>query len=109
VYLQNMYSPPVPTASPKPAVTYTPPAVASSPAPPNYGQKSLQMKQSMTEEQVTALLGSPSKAELRTCGSKTASPWQCKIWTYGTYMGGMSVTFSQSHNGDWNVNDWSVY
>jgi hypothetical protein len=98
-YLRNM------TATAAPTVVAAPPPPAA-PAV-NYGAKSLGMKSGMSESDVTTLMGTPVKADLRTCGSKTAAPWQCKIWTYGNYTAGMTVTFGLV-DGAWLVNDWSV-
>jgi hypothetical protein len=85
---------------------YTPPA-SPPPPQPNYNAKSLLLKVGMSEQEVTKVLGTPLKADVRTCGSATDKPWACKTWTYGNWSSGIEVTFGEA-TGEWLLNNWSV-
>jgi hypothetical protein len=102
--LQSHLAPPVP---PAPAPVYTPPPPPPPPPPPNYNAKSLLLKIGMSEQEVTNVLGTPLKADVNTCGTKTDKPWTCKTWTYGNFSSGIRVTFGEA-TGEWLLNDWAV-
>jgi hypothetical protein len=60
-----------------------------------------QLDVGMSRDSVSALLGSAGASEVTTCGTKTASPWTCRIETYGwcrIYYGKMDY--------QWVVNNW---
>jgi hypothetical protein len=70
-------------------------------------QKSKQLELSLTEAEVTARIGSPSAISVRTCGGANGiTPWTCKQYNYYQRL---TVTFHQSADGTWRVNDWSAY
>jgi hypothetical protein len=54
------------------------------PRAPTLKEQSLLLKIGMSEQEVTKLLGLPSKAEVGRCGENTPTPWTCKTWTYGS-------------------------
>jgi hypothetical protein len=93
---------------PTPQVRITPPPPPA-PPPVNYGSLSLKLKTGMSEQQVVALFGQANKADVMTCGSKLAKPWQCKIWYFGSYTSGIDVTFFEGVDGEWRVNDWTSH
>jgi hypothetical protein len=62
----------------------------------------------MTEQQLIELIGQPVQSELRTCGANLGKPWQCKIWSFGTWVSGLTIDLSNSYDGEWRVNSWSV-
>jgi hypothetical protein len=73
-----------------------------------WGQMSAYLRPAMTEEKVSQTLGyRPNKVELQTCGYETASPWTCKIYTYGDLYNNLTVTFRQEGQ-FWVVNGWHV-
>jgi hypothetical protein len=98
-------SPGIPNApAPAPARVYTRPPPLP---PPNFNAKSLSLNIGMSEQEVTRVLGTPLKADVGTCGSKTDKPWTCKTWTYGSWWSGIRVTFAEDV-GVWRLNDWTV-
>ena len=54
------------------------------PRTPTLKEQSLLLKIGMSEQEVTKLLGLPSKAEVGQCGENTPRPWTCKTWIYGS-------------------------
>ena len=76
--------------------------------PISYGAKSVALKPGMSEKQVIEVLGNPARADLLTCGQKAGTPWQCKLWEYGTFLSGISITFRDDRLGAWVVNSWEV-
>jgi hypothetical protein len=91
-----------PAPAPAPVHTRPPP-----PPPPDFNAKSLSLNIGMSEQEVTRVLGTPLKADVGTCGSKTDKPWTCKTWTYGSWWSGIRVTFAEDV-GVWRLNDWTV-
>jgi hypothetical protein len=83
---------------------------APSRAQVNWGAMSLRLSENMTEQQVINAIGySPSKAELKTCGQRSATgSWDCKIFTYGGGSTFLLVYMHRSGN-SWIVNGWTVY
>ena len=77
--------------------------------PIDYGSKSLLLKPGMTEKQVTEILGQPNKAEVNTCGQRTAKPWSCKSLGYGNTFRGMSILLEPASVDVWVINSWHVY
>ena len=57
----------------------------------------------MTEAQVNALR-EPDRIMMETCGTDTARPWPCKIYTYG--MVGPWIAFAQTAPAEWRVSGW---
>lgn len=79
-----------------------------------YPQKAaiLALDEGMSMKEVRRMMGDPDKSESRTCGSKTKSPWDCRIWTYEGYDDSgthhtLRVTFQRLDGGTWIVNGWS--
>jgi hypothetical protein len=80
------------------------------PAAPDFRERSLSLKRGMSEQEVTSVLGKPTKADLPTCGSQTPRLRTCiKSLTYGEFpYSGIKADFSEDAAGEWRLNDWTV-
>jgi hypothetical protein len=106
---ENTYHTPPPLPPQSAPAQFNPPPTPPRPPELTYGQKSLRLKQSMSEAQVKEFVGQPSKADLSTCGGQTGKSWQCKSWTFGNYSNGLTVYFHQTDEGEWRVNHWRAH
>jgi hypothetical protein len=80
------------------------------PHEPTYSEKSLLLKQGMTEQEVTTVLGTPTKAESRTCVNEhTPGLGHCKTLTYGSDRQGLRAMFAENAAGELRLNDWTVH
>jgi hypothetical protein len=78
------------------------------PRAPTLKEQSLLLKIGMSEQEVTNLLGSPSKVEVGQCGANTSRPWTCKTWTYGSApFYGLEAFFAEN-SGEWRLASWNV-
>jgi hypothetical protein len=78
------------------------------PRPPTLKEQSLLLKIGMSEQEVTRLLGLPSKTELGQCGENTPRPWTCKTWTYGSAPFYALQAFFRENAGEWRLASWNV-
>jgi hypothetical protein len=78
------------------------------PRPPTLKEQSLLLKVGMSEQEVTKLLGLPSKAEVGRCGENTPTPWTCKTWTYGSAPFSALQAFFRENAGEWRLASWNV-
>jgi hypothetical protein len=73
------------------------------PRAPTLKEQSLLLKIGMSEQEVTKLLGLPSKAEVGQCGENTPRPWTCKTWTYGSAPFYALQAFFRENAGEWRL------
>jgi hypothetical protein len=78
------------------------------PRAPTLKEQSLLLKIGMSEQEVTKLLGLPSKAEVGRCGENTATPWTCKTWTSGSAPFYALQAFFRENAGEWQLASWNV-
>ena len=78
------------------------------PRAPTLKEQSLLLKGGMSEQEVTKLLGLPSKAEVGRCGENTPTPWTCKTWTYGSAPSYALQGFFRENAGEWRLASWNV-
>jgi hypothetical protein len=78
------------------------------PRAPTLKEQSLLLKIGMSEQEVTKLLGLPSKAEVGQCGENTPTPWTCKTWTYGSAPFYALQAFFRENAGEWRLASWNV-
>jgi hypothetical protein len=78
------------------------------PRAPTLKEQSLLLKVGMSEQEVTKLLGLPSKAEVGRCGENTPTPWTCKTWTYGSAPFYALQAFFRENTGEWRLASWNV-
>jgi hypothetical protein len=78
------------------------------PRAPTLKEQSLLLKIRMSEQEVTKLLGLPSKAEVGQCGENTPRPWTCKTWTYGSAPFYALQAFFRENAGEWRLASWNV-
>jgi hypothetical protein len=78
------------------------------PRAPTLKEQSLLLKIGMSEQEVTKLLGLPSKAEVGQCGENTPRPWTCKTWTYGSAPFYALQAFFRENAGEWRLASWNV-
>jgi hypothetical protein len=78
------------------------------PRAPTLKEQSLLLKTGMTEQEVTKLLGLPSKAEVGQCAENTPTPWACKTWTYGSAPFYALQAFFRETAGEWRLASWNV-
>jgi hypothetical protein len=78
------------------------------PRAPTLKEQSLLLKIGMSEQEVTKLLGLPSKAEVGQCGENTPRPWTCKTWTYGSAPFYALQAFFRENAGEWWLASWNV-
>jgi hypothetical protein len=78
------------------------------PRAPTLKEQSLLLKIGMSEQEVTKLLGAPSKAEVGQCGENTPTPWTCKTWTYGSAPFYALQAFFRENAGEWRLASWNV-
>jgi hypothetical protein len=78
------------------------------PRAPTLKEQSLLLKIGMSEQEVTKLLGLPSKAEVGQCGENTSRPWTCKTWTYGSAPFYALQAFFRENAGEWRLASWNV-
>lgn len=71
---------------------------------------SRQINQRMSEAEVVTRIGAPPNTiSVETCGSKTGSPWPCKIYKYARGSHALLIYFSDTGTGDWIVDSWRAY
>lgn len=70
---------------------------------------SLTLREDLTEEQVIALAGQPTRVSVQTCGQQ-AREWRCKAHNYDgpRFSDGSLVVFFRQTGGGWRVNSWKV-
>ena len=70
-------------------------------------EKSISLKQFMTEEQVLELLGNPSTTAIEPRGSKTPRPWTALVWRYDGELYGdkLGIDFEKIDS-VWRVSFW---
>jgi hypothetical protein len=78
------------------------------PRAPTLKEQSPLLKIRMSEQEVTKLLGLPSKAEVGQCGENTPRPWTCKTWTYGSAPFYALQAFFRENAGEWRLASWNV-
>jgi hypothetical protein len=78
------------------------------PRTPTLKEQSLLLKIGMSEQEVTKLLGLPSKAEVGQCGENTPRPWTCKTWTYGSAPFYALQAFFRENAGESRLASWNV-
>jgi hypothetical protein len=78
------------------------------PRAPTLKEQSLLLKIGMSEQEVTKLLGLPSKADVGQCGENTPRPWTCKTWTYGSAPFYALQAFFGENAGEWRLASWNV-
>jgi hypothetical protein len=78
------------------------------PRAPTLKEQSLLLKIGMSEQEVTKLLGLPSKAEVGQCGENTPRPWTCKTWTYGSAPFYPLQAFFRENAGEWRLASWNL-
>jgi hypothetical protein len=78
------------------------------PRAPTLEEQSPLLKIGMSEQEVTKLLGLPSKAEAGQCGENTPRPWTCKTWTYSSTPFYGLQAFFRENAGEWRLASWNV-
>lgn len=85
------------------------PRVASyAPLPDAISQR---IREDMTEDQVVAAAGRPTRVSVETCGQTSSKgPWRCKIYNYAgpTYSDAVLTILFSEYRGAWLVNSWKV-
>jgi hypothetical protein len=76
----------------------------------NFAAYGAVLKEGMTESEVVSAIGyRPSAVSLETCGAKTAHPWRCKIYEYGSlFTGELRIYLSERGDDTWVVDSWSA-
>jgi hypothetical protein len=77
--------------------------------PPNYRRLSIQLKQGMSEQDVTNLMGQANGSSLSSCGQNVGKPWTCKIWTYGFGNGPLGTALAVIFGQDQSTGAWVVF
>jgi len=63
-----------------------------------------------SEESIVEILGYPTETEVKTCGSSTDNPWDCRILTYTWVLEADSLLlYFQRGQFGWYLNSWSWY
>jgi hypothetical protein len=78
----------------------------------DYYSLSSQLKKDMSEQEVSATIGSsPDKVAVVTCVDHAAKPWQCKTWIYDGAFGKktLRLIFYQTASSEWRVASWDLY
>jgi len=70
---------------------------------------SKQLEVGMSEQYVNEFIGEPDSVSLKTCGSETPQPWQCKTYKFEDDWSGFLTVYFQEVDGMWVVNSWSIY
>jgi len=66
----------------------------------------MKLKVGMSDAEVVAIFGYPSRTSANTCGQGLGKPWTCIHWYYGKWT--PKLTFQQNTDGSLSLNGWDI-